>query len=215
MLNVPSRSEFRAMLGVAVLALAIAAPAVAVDLKLERRSSEDGKSRVCVVMDAQGATVAGTQNDINFDASCASLSQADCVASKHHGKPLHGSIPPSDPSTFRSLVFALDNVDPMAAGEVYCCDFTITGEGDGCCPVTLGRLGASDPTGVALDVTSSAERLCLIGDAPPPPAAADSPAERPVAASPAPSSSSPNWLWVVGLAAVVLVVLFFALRRAG
>jgi hypothetical protein len=215
MLNLPHRLEVRGILCAAALALAGVGSAAAVDLKLERRAADAGKARVCVTMDSKGADVAGTQNDISFDTSCASLAQTDCVASKHHGKPLHGSIPPHEPSTFRSLVFALDNVDPMNDGEVYCCDFSLKGEGDGCCAVSMGRLGASDPQGVALDVTASPERLCLIGDAPAPPAG-DPPA---AAAAPAPDSagaaSSPNWLWVVGLAAAVLAVLFFALRKAG
>lgn len=213
MLKPPFRPLAYAAVASAATWLVMTGPAAAVDLKLERRSADGGKARVCVEMDAQGAIVAGTQNDIAFDSTCAKLVQSDCVASKHHGKPLHGSIPPADPSTFRSLVFALDNVDPMAEGEVYCCDFTVTNQGDGCCAVTIGRLGASDPTGVALDVTSSRERVCLVGDAPPPAAAGapDAPAEAPAAAP----KQQANWLWVVGLAAVVLVVLFFALRRAG
>lgn len=218
MLNLSSRICSTIAAAAVVIATAVH-PAAAVDLKLERRSAEAGRARVCVVMDAKGETVAGTQNDIGFDPSCATLSQADCVASKHHGKPLHGSIPPSDPATYRSLVFALDNVDPMAEGEVYCCEFAVSSAADGCCAVTIGRLGASDPTGVALDATSSVERVCLIGDAPPPAAGVDPPgaaaAAPPAAAAPAPTPATPNWVWVVGLAAVVLVVLFFALRRAG
>ncbi len=213
MLTFPSRFTTYAMLALAVPALAAVAPARAVELKLERRAADAEKARVCVSMDSKGVDVAGTQNDLNFDASCASLAQADCVASKHHNKPLHGSIPPNEPSTFRSLVFALDNVDPMADGEVYCCDFTVKGEGDGCCAVTMGRLGASDPQGVALDVTASPEKLCLVGDAPP--AAAAAPAAAPQVPGEVPAESMPNWIWVVGLATVVLLILFFALRKAG
>jgi len=204
----------RGILCAAVLALATVGTAAAVDLKLERRAADAGKSRVCVTMDSKGVKVAGTQNDINFDTSCASLAQTDCVASKHHGKPLHGSVPPNEPSTFRSLVFALDNVDPMADGEVYCCDFTVKGEGDGCCAVTMGRLGASDPEGVALDVVASPERLCLLGDAPAPAAAAPAADPAPVPAAQS-DSTTPNWLWVIGLAVAVLVILFVALRKAG
>lgn len=201
--------RLRPAAGVLLLALALVAPASAVDLTLTRKSTEAGKARVCVGLDAQGVEVAGTQNDLQFDTTCAALDKVDCVVSEHHGKTLHGSIPASQPNSFRSLVFALDNVDPMAEGEVYCCDFTIKGEGDGCCAVTMGRLGISDPQGVALDVRAVPERICLIGASPAPAAAAEPPPAPPAA------KSAPSWLWIAILAVVVVGVLFFALRRAG
>jgi hypothetical protein len=195
--------------GAVLLALTLAATAGAVDLTLTRKSTEADKVRICVGLDAQGVDVAGTQNDLRFDPTCAALDKADCVVSEHHGKTLHGSIPASDPTSFRSLVFALDNVDPMSEGEVYCCDFTIKNEGDGCCAVTMGRLGISDPQGVALDVRAVPERICLIGDSPPTAAAAEPPAAAPAA------KSAPSWLWIAIVAVAVVGVLFFALRRAG
>ena len=203
----------KALRTVSVLALLLASTASsAVELSLERKSSAPGKARVCVSLDSQGEEVAGTQNDINFDNGCASLKADNCVASKHHGKPLHGSVPANLPSTFRALVFALDNVDPMADGEVYCCDFTVEEDGDSCCPAELSGLGVSDPQGVSLDVSANPGRVCLAGDAGAAPAAA---MDKPAAASPAAEPGIPSWLWVVLLAAVVMAVLFFALRKAG
>lgn len=195
---------------VAVLLAATAASAV--ELKLQRRDSEAGKARACVVMDTGGADVAGTQNDLRFDATCASLTQADCVASEHHGKPLHGSLPANEPATYRSLVFALDNVDPMKDGDVYCCDFTIKGEGDGCCAVEMTRVGLSDPQGVALDPVVKEDRICLLGEGQPAAVAVEFKEEPAAAAS---AGTTPSWLWVAIIAAAALAVLFFALRRAG
>ncbi len=208
MLNVPAPIKMRALSGAVLLALACATSAAAVDLTLERKSSDAGTARVCVGLDAKGVDVAGTQNDLRFDPTCATLDKAQCAASEHHSKTLHGSIPASDPTSFRSLVFALDNVDPMSEGEVYCCDFTVTGEGDGCCAVEMGRLGVSDPQGVALDVRAVPEKVCLVGDAPPAAAAA------PQASSSTAPESSPSWLWIAILAVVVVGVLFLVLRKA-
>lgn len=213
MLKTASRFGVRTATAAACLVLLYASIAAAVELKLQRRDAEAGKGRVCVVMDSGGVDIAGTQNDLRFDSTCAGLEQANCVAAKQHGKPLHGSLPTNEPSTFRSLVFALDNVDPMTDGDVYCCDFTIKGEGDGCCQVEMTRVGISDPQGVALDATVKEDRVCLLGEGKAEAVAADfqqAPAEPQEAA---PSSSS--WLWVAIIAAAVLGVLFFALRRAG
>jgi len=206
----------RLVLG-AVLCLAISAvPALAtVNLKLERRDSDAGRAKVCVSMDSAGVDVAGTQNEIHFDTSCAALVKKDCVASEHHGKPLHGSIPASDPSSFRSLVFALDNVDPMSDGEVYCCNFTLTDPGDGCCEVTMGGLGASDPTGVALEVTADPGKACLVAAAAA--AAVDAAVDAPGAAEShggGGGTSLPSWMWIALLGVGLLAVLFFALRKS-
>ena len=76
-------------------------------------------------------------------------------------KPLHGNTPPNLQSTYRALVFALDNVDPMRDGALYCCEYELTGKGDGCCAVHFERLGASDPVGNALPTTGNPEKLCL------------------------------------------------------
>ena len=140
-----------------IVSLAVVS-AEAVDFKFDRRSVNGDKVKVCIALDSEGADVAGTQNDILFDEGCASLAQSDCVASKHHGKPLHGSIPANESSTFRSLVFALDNVDPMKDGDIYCCDFTVQGSGDGCCAVEVVRIGASDPQGISLETRNDAAK---------------------------------------------------------
>jgi hypothetical protein len=199
-------------LGLALLG-ATAATAAAVDLKLERRAGTDGSPQVCVVLDAKGQVVAGTQNDLTWDAGCAKLeSEAQCVVSPHHKKPLHGSIPKNLNATFRSLVFALDNVDPMPDGDLYCCSFQVTGSSDSCCPVQISRVAVSDPEGNALDTVGVPEKVCLLGEGAPPAAA---PAQQ--AAAPAPAAGGeavPTWLWLVALGAVVFIVAFLILRRA-
>ncbi len=211
MLNAHDRNVVFAAAFAGAVLLSSAVPALAVDFKLDRRSSDGDKVKVCVGLDSRGASVAGTQNDLVFDESCASLTQADCAASEHHGKPLHGSIPANETSTFRSLVFALDNVDPMKDGDVYCCDFTLRGSGDGCCAVEMTRLGVSDPQGVSLDFQAVPAKLCLTGEGQPAPAAAAVSEQAPAPQAPAEGA---NWRWVVLLGVAVLAVLFFALRRA-
>ncbi len=210
MLGTMTRPSWLAVTTLATVAFC--GSAAAVDLKLERRSSPAGSARVCVTLDSKGADVAGTQNDLTFDSSCATLDPDKCVASEGHGKPLHGSIPANMPSTFRSLVFALDNVDPMVDGDVYCCDFALKEGGDACCAAELSGLGVSDPQGVALDVTAAPGRVCLAGDAGAP--AAPVAKSAPETQSPAPAASAPSWVWVVLFAAAVMAILFFALRKA-
>jgi hypothetical protein len=197
-------------IGAASLALLLATSfsAGAVDLKLTRKSADGATAQVCVTLDSEGQSVAGTQNDLSWNAGCASLEAAKCVASAHHKKPLHGSIPKSLQSTYRSLVFALDNVDPMADGEIYCCTFDIKGSSDSCCAVEITRIGASDPQGNALDTSATPEEVCLLGDQVPPAAPA------PAAEAPSEPEAGPNWIWIAAFAAVVLVVLFLALRKA-
>ena len=202
-----------AALGLTLLG-ATAGSAAAVDLKLERRTGADSSPQICVVLDAKGQVVAGTQNDLSWDPGCANLeSEAKCVVSPHHKKPLHGSIPKSLTATFRSLVFALDNVDPMPDGDLYCCSFQVTGSSDSCCPVQIGRVAVSDPEGNALDTVGVPEKVCLLGDGAPPPAAAAAPQAAP-AEPPATGQAVPTWMWLVGLGAVIFVVALLILRRA-
>jgi hypothetical protein len=57
------------------------------------------------------------------------------------------------------------------------------------------------------------DRVCLLGEGQPAAVEVDF---KEVPAEPASASgSTPSWLWVAIIAAAVLAVLFFALRRAG
>lgn len=188
-----------------VVALALTPAAQAVNITMTSGGvDESGKARLCVGLDSAGATVAGTQNDLLWDGACATLAKEDCVVSSHHGKPLHGSLPLGTENTYRALVFALDNVDPMADGELYCCDFKVTVAGsDDCCPVTIGRLGSSDSVGTALNTVGSPDRLCLVSGA----------AVAPVEVEIGPGVMA--WLWPVLIVLAVVIVVVLVLRSKG
>jgi hypothetical protein len=191
----------------AALALTVT-PAGAVNLTMEATNGEGGTIRLCVGLDSAGQKVAGTQNDLVWDSSCASLKKESCAAVAESKKPLHGNMPPSVPNTYRALVFALDNVDPIRDGALYCCDFEITKKTD-CCSVKLDRLGASDPTGHAQATTGVPPQICL-GGGPAAAAAADSaPAAQPAASG----EGGTPWLWIGLVAAAVVVAGLLATRK--
>lgn len=110
-----------------------------------------------------GTEVAGTQNDIAFEAPIA-------IASKTNGRPDCNVNPEIEKggtsfafqpagctvgetcTGVRALVLALDNVDPIPTGSVlYSCNVNIAeGAEDGTYPLTCSNPGASDPAGGAL-----------------------------------------------------------------
>ena len=196
-------------LAILALTACLAAPgsAQAVNLTMEATKSDGGAVRVCVGLDSTGQKVAGTQNDLIWDGSCAALKANSCTAVPEAKKPLHGNTPPSLPNTFRALVFALDNVDPIRDGALYCCDFEMTANPE-CCNIKFDRLGVSDPVGTALEVVGQPAQLCLNTGAAPAGAAAAPPAAAPTA----PVSGTP-WLWIGLIGAAVVVAVLLAARR--
>lgn len=203
------RWVMRGALGVAlaVLGWMPASPALGVFLSMEATKSEAGPVKLCVGLDSGGQKVAGTQNDLIWDGGCASLKANSCAAVPDSKKPLHGNTPATLQNTYRALVFALDNVDPIRDGQLYCCEFELSGQGDACCPVRFDRLGASDPVGNALATSGNPEKLCLVSGA----AAAAAPPAAPPAPAPAAEAGS-QWLWVVLIAVAVVVVAVLVLR---
>ena len=198
----------------AVLALGalLAAPSAAraVNLTMEATKSEGGAVRVCVGLDSTGQKIAGTQNDMVWDGSCAALKANSCAAIPDSKKPLHGNTPPNSPNTYRALVFALDNVDPIRDGALYCCDFEMTAN-PACCSIKFDRLGVSDPVGNALPVTGQPPSLCLnTGAAAPAGAAPAAPAAAP---APAATSGGTPWLWIGLIGAAVVIAVLLAARR--
>jgi len=193
-----------------VLLLLAAGPAAAVNMTMEATKSDGGAMRLCIGLDSTGLKVAGTQNDLIWDAKCANLKAGSCAAIPDSKKPLHGNTPPSLQSTYRALVFALDNVDPIRDGMLYCCDFEMTAP-DPCCEVRFDRLGASDPVGNALDMVGVPPKLCLASGGEPKAGAAAPPAAPPAAAAPA-SEGGSSLLWI-GLAVVAVVVVAALLMR--
>ena len=185
-----------------------ASRAFGVYMTMDAAKSEPGTVKLCVGLDSGGQKVAGTQNDLIWDGSCANLKANSCAAVPDSKKPLHGNTPSNLQSTYRALVFALDNVDPIRDGKLYCCEFELKGTGDGCCAVRFDRLGASDPVGTALTMTGNPEKLCLVSGAAPP---AGAPAVPP-AAGPPPTAGGGRWLWILLIAVAVVLVAILMLR---
>ena len=213
MMNEIVHSGRRTPLCSAVLALILlcvpASRAFGVYMTMDAAKTDSGTVKLCVGLDAGGQKVAGTQNDLIWDASCSNLKANSCAAVPDSKKPLHGNTPANLQSTYRALVFALDNVDPIRDGKLYCCEFELKGTGDGCCAVRFDRLGASDPVGTALTTTGNPEKLCLVSGAAP---AGAAPVAPPAAAGPGPTSGGGRWLWLLLIGVAVVLVAILILR---
>jgi hypothetical protein len=212
--DVKAGSRGRLLMGrvglmVALAVSVLAARAVAVDLTMEAKKTASGTVQLCIGLDSGSDKVAGTQNDLVWDAGCAALKANSCAAVPDSKKPLHGNAPANMPSTYRALVFALDNVDPIRDGKLYCCEYELTGGGDACCPVHFERLGASDPVGNALTTNGKPDKLCLATGATAAGAAPAAPAAP--AAAPAASGGGP-WVWILLIGVAVVIVAILLLR---
>lgn len=194
---------------VIVLGLLLCVPvsrAHGIYMTMDASKTAAGSVKLCVGLDSGGQKVAGTQNDLVWDGSCANLKADSCAAVPDAKKPLHGNTPANLQTTYRALLFALDNVDPIRDGKLYCCEFELTGTGDGCCAVRLDRMGASDPVGGTIATSANPEKLCLatgaaaVGGAPPP-----------IAPAPGPAGGGP-WTWLVLVAVAVVLVAILIVR---
>ena len=148
-------------------ALVVAAPAHAVTLAVSNATvSQPGEmATVCVTLDTGGQEVAGTQSDLVWDGTCATLTDGSCQVSPRHGKQLHGNFPPRTDFTHRALVFSLSDTDPIPDGELYCCIFGVEVTSPGaCCPVNITQVGSSNSDGKALATRAIPGRLCLSSD---------------------------------------------------
>lgn len=165
-------------------------------------------ARVCVLLKTEGKTVAGTQNDLTWDGTCATLSDKDqCEASPAHGKTLNAAMPPGSPNTLRAFVLSLTDVNPIPDSELYCCNFksNLSTQGS-CCDIGISRLGASTPDGVAIETTGTAGRICL-GEA-----AATAAPQAPAAESKQ-SGGLPPWAIAVAVAAVLAIAAALLFNR--
>ena len=204
------RSQAHGVSAMVVAIILVAVPAsraAAIFMTMEASKTESGTAKLCVGLDSGGQKVAGTQNDLIWDAACAKLKPSSCAAIPDSKKPLHGNTPANLQSTYRALVFALDNVDPIRDGPLYCCEFELTGS-DACCAVRFDRLGASDPGGTALSTSGNPEKLCLASGV----AASGAPPAAPPAPAPKEPPGGGQWLWVVLIGAVVVVVAVLIVR---
>jgi len=104
--------------------------------------------------------VAGTQNDLEFDAAVFAIEPGDCVINSaigpdsEAGKQLATSVL-ADPSRARNIVVANDNVNPIPSGALYTCTFSIDALATpGDYELITSRAIASNPDGMQLPVTA-------------------------------------------------------------
>jgi len=132
---------------------------------------------LCVVLSAGGENVAGTQNDLVWDDSCATLSSADdCRVNTETGKSLHASLVLGH---FRALVLSLEDTNPIPDGPLYCCTFSVEATPGSCCAVSVVNTGASTPKGLAIPSVGNTAELCVLGEStgPTPTVAGDPPSD--------------------------------------
>lgn len=117
---------------------------------------------LCVALATDGEQVAGIQNDLVWDGSCATLvSESDCRINPATGKTLYGIFPPHLDFAYRAVVLSLTDLDPIADGELYCCAFVVEAAPGTCCAVGITQAGAADPRGNALSTLTTAGDLCV------------------------------------------------------
>ncbi len=152
-----------------VLLLAVSRPAPA-QVTIRATSTTVGQQgdlgQICVMLETNGATVAGTQNDLNWDGTCASLpgDQSACFAAGAHGKQMQAGVPRGADFGLRVLMLSLSDVDPMPDGPLYCCRFQSEASPGSCCRISVVRAGASDPGGTAISARGVAGEICTAKD---------------------------------------------------
>lgn len=145
------------------LALLLAAPAwgASLDISSANVAQPGDVAEVCVTLDGEGQEVAGTQNDLVWDGTCATFLD-ECRVDPATGKVLHGRQQNSEDFRYRVLVLSLLDVDPIPDGGLYCCDFQVEAAAGSCCAVEVVNAGGSDPQGNALSLDAgSPARLCV------------------------------------------------------
>lgn len=146
-----------------LLLLLIARPLSAVTLTATTVGpvNPGGPATVCVALGTDGAEVAGTQNDLVWDGNCLTLPDAStCHATGTHSKQLQGKLLGNRDFTYRALILSLSDVDPIADGVLYCCDFILETTTNECCTVDVTGAGASDSKGNAVVVLAIDGEVC-------------------------------------------------------
>ena len=170
------RTALPAIALLAALGTATASAEVRLDLSGATVAAPGDTARVCVSLATGGQEVAGTQNDLVWDGTCATVpDDSACVATGSHGKDLQTRIQASEDFRLRALVLSLTDVDPIADGELYCCDVTIEAAPGACCDIAVVDAGASDSKGNAVPVSGSDAELCVAATGAPTPTATPRP----------------------------------------
>lgn len=151
-----------------------ASPLLAVNISVGSATGGPGDSvTVDIVLQTEGSDVAGTENEIAFDAAAPITG---CERNEAIGKEgtafafrPAGCTAGTDCTSVKALVLSLSNVDPIPDGSVlYSCTVQLPSDA-GCWALTCSAPGSSDPTGTALDTTCSDGEVCV--ELPPTPTA--------------------------------------------
>jgi hypothetical protein len=194
--------SFRALgitLGLAAFVGLTSGSAQAVSISIGDITAEPGEQiLVDVVLDSEGESVAGVQNDIVFDPSVISAAAASaCVINPEIGDRLDACD--EDPQTapckslqrnladcpdaagcpegsdglarFRGIIISLANVNVIPDGVLYTCTFQVSELAQPGETYTLENLngGASDPAGAALGTTTVSGTITIGGEVVPTP----------------------------------------------
>ncbi|MDX2170402.1 MAG: hypothetical protein SF182_25240, partial [Deltaproteobacteria bacterium] len=144
-----------------VLSVAPARAAVTLQASSTTVANQGDSGTICVALITGGEEVAGTQNDLVWDGSCASMSDtSSCYAAGSHGKQLQGKLLENRDFTYRALILSLSDVDPMDSGVLYCCNFVSEAAPGQCCNIAMTGMGASDSKGNAVSALGSSGKIC-------------------------------------------------------
>jgi hypothetical protein len=161
---------------------AVATPTAPPSLGVSSVAGKAGERvTIAVTLYTSGAVVAGAQNDLHFDGMNLTVAarpdgSPDCTVDPAIHKDSasfaffpHGCAGAACTSV-RALVFALDNVDPIADGSVlYTCNVDIAAEApDGVYAVTIDNITLSDPHGNAFHGVGGALGQVFVGATPTP-----------------------------------------------
>lgn len=143
--------------------LAMAAPALGASLHLSSANvAQPGDiAEVCMTLDSEGESIAGTQNDLVWDGACATL--GECRVDPSTRKDLSGRFQNNEDFRYRALVLSLFDVDPIRDGRLYCCDFQVDAAARSCCEVRTVDAQAADPNGNALSLGLGAPAQLCVG----------------------------------------------------
>jgi MYXO-CTERM domain-containing protein len=147
---------------VALVLLCSAAAHAAVIACGDVTAVQGGPATVTISLEVEGdEVIAGTQNDLQFDAAVFSVSTDDCTINPAIGpdtdadKDLNTSLLPGEPPALRNLVVALDNTNPIPSGALYTCTFHVAADATvGEHVLTNVNVRASNPGGMVVPTTA-------------------------------------------------------------
>lgn len=125
-------------------------------------------AQVCAVLSGSGGQIAGTQNDLEWDGTCATLPEpAPCSEVPGHPKRLSKTISRDVSFRFRGIMLSFGDIDPMPDGPMYCCRFQVEADPGRCCQVRVVGAAGSSPGGEPIAVSNgSPGQLCTKGSDP-------------------------------------------------